>query len=762
MYAPRVYWTGKLLRITHSEPLARSQDSAPVKFKSIVKDDLTTWNETHKVKVIDSTLAVVGKPERKAEGHMNELSGAIAPPGKPKEIKKQESKKNDRTIVHVGGETYANMCTWSFSASANIRETNSRGDERCSKLLDGHIHDNVSKVLYLGGSHIFRIFKAHSQKYNCACRLTVKAPRCNLMKTLGLQRGRRKEHSSCVDNGDSPSTICVDTKSGAECIEQSFISLQFAKDAEMQTESTKTSQETVSLYLKTQARSDICIIGPGFNDLAIPHILDATYSKNVLWYLNVLKPHCSKILVLGLISVTEDPKYPQKNARMQTWNKITAQIISRMEFAMYIDVFTASTASKHVDRKHMHEIFYGALKSMIFDYLIAHNYGRYNPKTGQTVIVVGKGTSAKPVKKTDDTIIVTVNQNLAFQNYSDIHYQLDWYFETVPREFFCRAKALVVPTYFHTVGDTHIHSSLLLSKLKFKGPIFIVQLPDGPIIPNVEMWSGGEALHSSGDLAFAWMVNRGYKRFLSYGFGGTGYANYFQYKYKVPHRFVQNTFKHQDQIRKRFVKRGADWIQNLEPQTTMKKQTKVKQGPCLWPSGWGSKGGYFPTINEARSAGGGDPGVDTRVLNGRTKRTVKPKIPMLKSVMILGDMKNDKVSSDSARDDKGSSKEVLIISVNDRLNSLSHSDIHFQFDWNVKMTKSFLKTDILVVPTFLKRGENYVSTETFLNEFKFTGPVFKIQMDAGPQVKNIEQIHGTNANDMARQWMFNRGYRSFL
>jgi hypothetical protein len=132
------------------------------------------------------------------------------------------------------------MCTWSSRASANIVETNTRGDEQCHKLLDGHIQDKVSKVLYLGGSHIFRVFKAHSQKYNCECRLTVKASRCNLMKTLGLQRRHRNELSSCEDNGDIPSTICVDAKSGAECIEQNFISLEFAKDAEMQTKSTKT------------------------------------------------------------------------------------------------------------------------------------------------------------------------------------------------------------------------------------------------------------------------------------------------------------------------------------------------------------------------------------------------------------------------------------------------------------------------------------------------------------------------------------------
>ena len=659
------------------------------------------------------------------------------------------------------------MCTWSPRIREKTVEKNSREDQpKCLKLLDGHIQDKVSKVLYLGDASMYQLFKAKSQNYNCACSHTVNASRCNLMEMLGLKRASHwkaptikesgpvaygKEHPFCMDDSDCPSTICVDSIKKTECIEQNFLSVEFAKDVEMQTETTRTTQETVALYLKTQVRSDLCIVGPGFNDMAIVNILDVTYSKNLKWYLNILKPHCSKVLVLGQISVTEDPKYPQKNVRVKTWNRIAAEIIRRLDFAMYVDVFTASSAVNHVDRKRVHESFYDALKTMIFDYLIAHNNGRYNPEKARTVIILGKGTSAKPVKKTDDNIIVTVNQNLAFQDYSDIHFQLDWYFETVPRDFFCRAKALVVPTYFHTVGDTHIHSSLLLSKLNFKGPIFIVQLPDGPIIPNIEMWSGAEALHSSGDLAFAWMLNRGYKRFISYGFGGTGYANYFQYKYKVPSRFVQETFRHQDQIRKRFVKRSADWIQKLEPTTTMAKQIKVKQGPCLWSSGWGSHGGYFPTINQARAAGAGDPGVDTRVLNARTRKTVKPTVPRLKPVIIIGEKK-----------DQPSSDKTIIISVNTRLNFLAHSDIHFQFDWNLEPSQLFSKTDILVVPTFLKRDEKYVNVEKFLHEIRFKGPIFKIQLDAGPQEANIERIHGTDVNGIARQWMFNRGYRSFV
>ena len=180
------------------------------------------------------------------------------------------------------------------------------------------------------------------------------------------------------------------------------------------------------------------------------------------------------------------------------------------------------------------------------------------------VVVVGKGGSSIPVQKTHDNIIVTVNHALAWINYSDIHFQLDWYFHHVRVDFFCRARALVIPTYFHVKGVHFIHASVFLSRLTFTGPVFLVQLPDGPRDSNIEVWTGKQDMvHSSGDLAFAWMLRHGYRDFESYGIGGSGYADYFvSSRYSTPKRFVQSAAAHHAQIARRFRKYNATWIQH--------------------------------------------------------------------------------------------------------------------------------------------------------------------------------------------------------
>jgi hypothetical protein len=190
------------------------------------------------------------------------------------------------------------------------------------------------------------------------------------------------------------------------------------------------------------------------------------------------------------------------------------------------------------------------------------------PKT-KTVIVIGKGESSQPVQKTADNLIATVNHALAWVNYSDIHFMLDWYFDDstleVHADFFCRTGALVVPTYFHVLGRYHMHSSVLLSRLRFEGPIYFVQLPDGPQDPLVEVWKGSrELVHSSGDLAFAWLLRRGYRKFESYGIGGVSYTDKFYVapRFKFPKRFVQNTAGHVNHIAARLQRHNATWVRH--------------------------------------------------------------------------------------------------------------------------------------------------------------------------------------------------------
>ena len=185
----------------------------------------------------------------------------------------------------------------------------------------------------------------------------------------------------------------------------------------------------------------------------------------------------------------------------------------------------------------------------------------HTPPRLQKVVVLAKGGSARLITKEPNTLLVTVNHALAWVNESDIHFGLDYYYHHVYKDFFCRAKALVLPTYFHYTGTRFVHASILLSHLNYSGPVFFVQLQDSPYVdPLIETWTGAERLISSGDLAFAWLLRRGYRVFESYGMGGLSYADFFvSENYTTPSGYIESPAVHDAHIRARMTQYGATW-----------------------------------------------------------------------------------------------------------------------------------------------------------------------------------------------------------
>lgn len=368
----------------------------------------------------------------------------------------------------------------------------------------------------------------------------------------------------------------------------------------------------------------------------------------------------------------------------------------------------------------------------------------------QKVIIIGKGDSAKPVEKTKENIIVTVNHAIALVGYTDIHFHLDWYFETLKPDLLCRTKVLVMPTYLHYKGTKFVHASLWLSKLKFSGTIFLVQLPDGPINNDIEMWSGKNRVFTSGDMAFAWLLKRGYRNFESYGIGGKGYAHYkYSDRYvKDPQdKFAGDDVYYTNHIRERIQKFGATWKQHLQPSTPADSIVQVKSWPCLYDSNWGTNTEFGPSISEAQKLGGGDEGVSMNIITHPTSK-IKAIIPKLKRVSILlGE--NDSF-------DNGD----IIVSVNTRLKTLKRAHIHFQLEIP-KDNMDMNIADILVVPTYVNDGNKYVPIEDMLKKMRFHGPIFKIQLNNGPQNVLFESIKGDNYRDISHNWMYKRGYRLF-
>jgi hypothetical protein len=110
-------------------------------------------------------------------------------------------------------------------------------------------------------------------------------------------------------------------------------------------------------------------------------------------------------------------------------------------------------------------------------------------------------------------------------------------------------------------------------------------------------------------------------------------------------------------------------------------------------------------------------------------------------------------------DDKDTfDEDDTIVTVN--MKRSSRSQMHFQFEMPLK-SKKIDKINVLVVPIYVKHEDKYISFQKIVEKMNFTGLVFKIQLESGPQEKMIEKVGGNNNYEIVRNWMYNRGYRKF-
>ncbi len=275
---------------------------------------------------------------------------------------------------------FSNSCTW--IPDITKKKTNAKVSIDCRLVFKSNgILTTASKMLFLGDSTVYRMFNSDSTS-KCRCKSSISSGRCNLIKALGLTRATKwtapsqnegplhfgRKHPFCTDCSGCNMKLCVGPLKTPSCIQQNYIPIEFARDVEMQTKKSATTQEMLTEYLSKSPPSDVCVVSTGVHDMAIPHLSDHSYVENVKWYLKLLQPHCTKILLVGQTGVSGDPKYPQTNKRIQQWDSMISSMIRQFAFVVYISVFEGSKDAKHLDNTHMHPSFYKSLKKMIVGY----------------------------------------------------------------------------------------------------------------------------------------------------------------------------------------------------------------------------------------------------------------------------------------------------------------------------------------------------------------------------------------------------------
>jgi len=122
-----------------------------------------------------------------------------------------------------------------------------------------------------------------------------------------------------------------------------YIPVEFARDVELQSSDTRTTQETVVKYLKATSRETILFVNTGLHDCAILDCNFTVYEHNLKWYMQLLVDikHITVVwiqtnAVQGMLA------FPQKNDRIERMNQIAVGVCDDVGVVSIVNTFDMS------------------------------------------------------------------------------------------------------------------------------------------------------------------------------------------------------------------------------------------------------------------------------------------------------------------------------------------------------------------------------------------------------------------------------------
>jgi hypothetical protein len=143
-----------------------------------------------------------------------------------------------------------------------------------------------------------------------------------------------------------------------------FLVVEFARDVETQTASTKTTQETVAKYLQQnyETKKTVCVANTMLHDIAIPGISLEVFISNLNDYIGLLERSCGIVIWVSTISSRDLEEYQQRIARLQKWNEaVIAMLNKSYPDVLILDVWQKTVSmgwNGHADNMHMTTDYY--------------------------------------------------------------------------------------------------------------------------------------------------------------------------------------------------------------------------------------------------------------------------------------------------------------------------------------------------------------------------------------------------------------------
>lgn len=228
--------------------------------------------------------------------------------------------------------------------------------------------------IFLGDSNFGRLFRVFIELQK-NCTQIKKGSRCDRDIYLGIERRAKWLRPSPIDGPtdyglENPyCSDCYTCRNGHYECETLFIetiAVEFTRDVELQSMTTNTTQESVSLYLLNNPK-DRCFVNSGMHDLKLKAVTDAIFIEHVKTYIKLIQPACKKIIWISQTSV-RNTSFNNKIIKRRNY-LVKNMLKYTFPTTEFLDIYEMSNRKNiHTDGVHLNTEFYRSVSLILQKY----------------------------------------------------------------------------------------------------------------------------------------------------------------------------------------------------------------------------------------------------------------------------------------------------------------------------------------------------------------------------------------------------------